>query len=92
MEETFPSRSAAFEARSSVEYGCSMSVMSYISFAVITANTIININDVSLILWLALLCQLLRGTLDSDEILTCLVLYPWYCIMVLHILLSLISY
>ena len=46
MAGLVPSGSSRFEARSSVDYGCSMSVMSYISFAVITANTIININDV----------------------------------------------
>jgi hypothetical protein len=29
-----------------VDHGCSLSVMSYITFAVISANTVININDV----------------------------------------------
>ena len=37
-----------FEGRSYVDEGCSLSVMSYITFAVITVNTVVNINDVSI--------------------------------------------
>jgi hypothetical protein len=37
----------SFITSRAVDYGCSMSVMSYITFAVIAANTVINVNDVS---------------------------------------------
>jgi len=44
------------EPRSSVEHGCSLSVISYITFAVITANTVMNINNVSAFLIFEPLC------------------------------------
>ncbi len=41
-------------ARSMVEHGCSLSVMSYITFATIAANTVININNVSKLIKLSI--------------------------------------
>ena len=43
----FEARLSADARSSSVDHGCSLSVMSYITFAAITVSTVININNVS---------------------------------------------
>ena len=65
----FEARLSADARSSSVDHGCSLSVMSYITFAAITVSTVININNVSSFhfqFW----CSLLLGLL--------LLLLLWY--------------
>jgi hypothetical protein len=55
MIENLSLNMSAESARSMVEHGCSLSVMSYITFATIAANTVININNVSKFIKLSIL-------------------------------------
>ena len=62
----FEAKSSAdpFDGRSSsVDHGCSLSVMSYITFAAITVSTVININNVSSFSIYRLNCSVIKAML-----------------------------